>query len=332
MHRVIDRLRRLRCRVDDYTSSLIATTSSEQSLTTNHQLEGSPQASAQTSCLSKCPVSTTSFLPNDLKDLKRPTFESTQISHQSGTLQTENRELSGKPFLSKLVKCPGRKSNDIVVNCDPNTPSASLFILLDALSSLRFFHVDSLVHSSLKFPSEKLEEFKKTFQTSDQGVPFSEESGIQRVTVIWKDLGGFTNSSMSVGLNMHILGEKSIAKHLFHLIEEGLTNNDVKSVFPGGIQNPHDAVQLTIAEDIIDSCQDQLKTKDMITKLQSALRASSGPLLFGASVSLADVISWSALLQSSGCNTTAEIQRWSKYCSQLPHFPFAAKMLEMCPK
>lgn len=330
MDRVLDRLRRLTCRVDDYTSSLKVP--SAQSLATDYQKEESPLASMQTSCLSKCPVSTTSFVPNDelKKDLKKPTSESEQTLQKGGGLQTKNHDISAKALLSMPVKCPSGKSNDIVVNCDPSSPPLSLFILLDALSSLRSFHIDTLVHSSLKLPSQKLEGLKKIFQLGDQhqGVPFSEEPDTQRITVIWKDMGGVANSSMSVGLNMHILGEKSIAKHLFHLMEVAVSKCDVKPVF----QNPSDTVHLTIAEDIIDSCQDQRKTKDMVTKLQSALRASSGPLLFGAFVSLADTISWSTLLQSSSCNASVEIQSWFKYCSHLPNFSLAIKMLETCPK
>ncbi|XP_048955755.1 aminoacyl tRNA synthase complex-interacting multifunctional protein 2-like [Canis lupus dingo] len=135
-------------------------------------------------------------------------------------------------------------------------------------------------------------------------------------TLIWKNVPK-TQMKFSVQTMCPIEGEGNIARFLFSLF--------------GQKQN---AVNLTLIDSWVDIAIFQLEEGSSKEKaavfcpMNSALGKS--PWLVGNELTVADVVLWSVLQQTGGCNVTvpANVQKWMRACENLAPFNTALKLLK----
>ncbi|KAM7151838.1 aminoacyl tRNA synthase complex-interacting multifunctional protein 2 isoform 2-T2 [Macrochelys suwanniensis] len=199
---------------------------------------------------------------------------------------------------------------DIVINANPSQPPLSL-IVLHSLLCERYKILSAVhTHSSVKCVPENL---LKCFgeQTRKQ----SRHEYQLGFTLIWKNVPK-PQMKFSIQTMCPIEGEGNIARFLFSLFGQ-----------------KHNAVTSTLIDSWVDTAIFQLKegsNKEKAAVLRS-MNTTLGktPWLGGNELTVADIVAWCALQQTSSSNAVpANVQKWMKSCENLAPFNSALKLLK----
>ncbi|XP_039349279.1 aminoacyl tRNA synthase complex-interacting multifunctional protein 2 isoform X3 [Mauremys mutica] len=199
---------------------------------------------------------------------------------------------------------------DIVINANPSQPPLSLLVLHSLLCE-RYKILSAVhTHSSVKCVPENL---LKCFgeQTRKQ----SRHEYQLGFTLIWKNVPK-PQMKFSIQTMCPIEGEGNIARFLFSLCGQ-----------------KHNAVTSTLIDSWVDTAIFQLKegsNKEKAAVLRS-MNTTLGktPWLGGNELTVADIVAWCALQQTSCSNAVpANVQKWMKSCENLAPFNSALKLLK----
>ncbi|XP_005304759.2 aminoacyl tRNA synthase complex-interacting multifunctional protein 2 isoform X2 [Chrysemys picta bellii] len=199
---------------------------------------------------------------------------------------------------------------DIVINANPSQPPLSLLVLHSLLCE-RYKILSAVhTHSSVKCVPENL---LKCFgeQTRKQ----SRHEYQLGFTLIWKNVPK-PQMKFSIQTMCPIEGEGNIARFLFSLFGQ-----------------KHNAVTSTLIDSWVDTAIFQLKegsNKEKAAVLRS-MNTTLGktPWLGGNELTVADIVAWCALQQTSSSNAVpANVQKWMKSCENLAPFNSALKLLK----
>ncbi|XP_065267844.1 aminoacyl tRNA synthase complex-interacting multifunctional protein 2 isoform X2 [Emys orbicularis] len=199
---------------------------------------------------------------------------------------------------------------DIVINANPFQPPLSLLVLHSLLCE-RYKILSAVhTHSSVKCVPENL---SKCFgeQTRKQ----SRHEYQLGFTLIWKNVPK-PQMKFSIQTMCPIEGEGNIARFLFSLFGQ-----------------KHNAVTSTLIDSWVDTAIFQLKegsNKEKAAVLRS-MNTTLGktPWLGGNELTVADIVAWCALQQTSSSNAIpANVQKWMKSCENLAPFNSALKLLK----
>ncbi|XP_050822718.1 aminoacyl tRNA synthase complex-interacting multifunctional protein 2 isoform X3 [Gopherus flavomarginatus] len=199
---------------------------------------------------------------------------------------------------------------DIVINANPSQPPLSLLVLHSLLCE-RYKILSAVhTHSSVKCVPENL---LKCFgeQTRKQ----SRHEYKLGFTLIWKNVPK-PQMKFSIQTMCPIEGEGNIARFLFSLFGQ-----------------KHNAVTSTLIDSWVDTAIFQLKegsNKEKAAVLRS-MNTTLGktPWLGGNELTVADIVAWCALQQTSCSNAVpANVQKWMKSCENLAPFNSALKLLK----
>uniref|UniRef100_A0A8C8RA90 Aminoacyl tRNA synthase complex-interacting multifunctional protein 2 n=1 Tax=Pelusios castaneus TaxID=367368 RepID=A0A8C8RA90_9SAUR len=199
---------------------------------------------------------------------------------------------------------------DIVINVNPSLPPLSLLVLHDLLCE-RYKILSAVhTHSSVKCVPENL---LKCF--GEQAKKQSRHEYQLGFTLIWKDVPK-PQMKFSIQTMCPIEGEGNIARFLFSLFGQ-----------------KHNAVTSTLIDSWIDTAIFQLKegsNKEKAAVLRS-MNTTLGktPWLVGNELTVADIVAWCALQQTSSSNAVpSNVQKWMKSCENLAPFNSALKLLK----
>ncbi|XP_074925328.1 aminoacyl tRNA synthase complex-interacting multifunctional protein 2 isoform X3 [Chelonoidis abingdonii] len=199
---------------------------------------------------------------------------------------------------------------DIVINANPSQPPLSLLVLHSLLCE-RYKILSAVhTHSSVKCVPENL---LKCF--GEQNRKQSRHEYKLGFTLIWKNVPK-PQMKFSIQTMCPIEGEGNIARFLFSLFDQ-----------------KHNAVTSTLIDSWVDTAIFQLKegsSKEKAAVLRS-MNTTLGktPWLGGNELTVADIVAWCALQQTSCSNgVPANVQKWMKSCENLAPFNSALKLLQ----
>ncbi|KAK6481749.1 aminoacyl tRNA synthase complex-interacting multifunctional protein 2 [Huso huso] len=242
---------------------------------------------------------------------KTITTPDADIDVTSMVQDTPSMSLTGTASLDSLLGKDYGALRDIVINANPSQPPLSLLVLYSLLCErykvLSAVHVHSSVSS---VPAHLLKCFGEQVNHN-----YSRHDFQLGFTLIWKDVPK-PQMKFNIQNMCPIEGEGNIARFLFSLLGQA-----------------QDVLTATLVDSWVDAAMFQLvegSNKEKATALRS-LNGALGrtPWLVGSDLTLADIVTWCAVLQSgSAAAVPANVQKWMKCCENLPHFSSAYKLLK----
>ncbi|XP_033886607.3 aminoacyl tRNA synthase complex-interacting multifunctional protein 2 [Acipenser ruthenus] len=242
---------------------------------------------------------------------KTITTPDADIDVTSMVQDTPSMALTGTASLDSLLGKDYGALRDIVINANPSQPPLSLLVLYSLLCErykvLSAVHVHSSVSS---VPAHLLKCFGEQVNHN-----YSRHDFQLGFTLIWKDVPK-PQMKFNIQNMCPIEGEGNIARFLFSLLGQA-----------------QDVLTATLVDSWVDAAMFQLvegSNKEKATALRS-LNGALGrtPWLVGSDLTLADIVTWCAVLQSgSAAAVPANVQKWMKCCENLPHFRSAYKLLK----
>ncbi|XP_064618107.1 aminoacyl tRNA synthase complex-interacting multifunctional protein 2-like [Liolophura sinensis] len=238
------------------------------------------------------------------------------ILQRLAQLQQDVKKLStevGIPLVNFSPVCtPGPSTQiqsgviqDIVVNADPDKPPLSLFIILKLLAQNTKVLTTAHVHSSVTHIEKHL---KEIFTNGPRGMRTEYQFA---VTLVWKK----EELSPSMMVDPHrqspVVGEANIARYLARLFMPAYDSSD--------------PVQSTLIDTWLDMATHQLlqgNSKEKAAAVRNLnSRLGKNDWLVASSMSLADIVVWSALQQVGLTqDAPANVQKWICSCRNLPEF------------
>ncbi|KAK3606091.1 hypothetical protein CHS0354_006447 [Potamilus streckersoni] len=206
----------------------------------------------------------------------------------------------------------GKGIVDIVMHADPNQPPLSLFVLYEIMKSKYQVLATSYVHSSVISVDKKL-------TTAFQNASASRRSQNQlALSFIWKKVDKDPELVVSPGQHIPIQGEANIARYLNRVMDPDFDNRDI--------------VTATQVDEWLDIAQLQLihgNSKERAAAVRSLnSRLGRNDWLVGSSLSLADIVTWSAVHQAQQADSApANVKKWLKACAKDPNFKLAESLL-----
>ncbi|ELU16049.1 hypothetical protein CAPTEDRAFT_114851, partial [Capitella teleta] len=197
---------------------------------------------------------------------------------------------------------------DMVINADPACLPLSVLVMYNLLCQEEAVLASCHMHSSAGEVSKSLRNiFSQEVQDRNQHR--------LALTLVWKQELCGCSLMVAPSKQTPIQGEASVCRYLSRLLK---TPYDAGSI-----------EQATEIDALLDLCQ--LLRKGSNKERAAALRTMNGKLgksdwLVGNAVSLADVVLWSAVVQSSQ-DTPANVKKWIDRCSTQEAFKFALQAL-----
>ncbi|KAK7113711.1 aminoacyl tRNA synthase complex-interacting multifunctional protein 2-like isoform X2 [Littorina saxatilis] len=205
------------------------------------------------------------------------------------------------------------KLHDLVISADPSSAPLSLLVLLKQLSTQCQVLTSTFVHSSATDTPEKLRAFLHN------GPQTGARSTYQlAVTVVWKKIANGPRMMVSPTRQTYVEGEANIARYLSRLLQPAYDSSD--------------AITATQIDELLDLSQQQIlggNNKERSAALRTLnARLGKAQWLVGASLSVADVVVWSAVQGARlGGDAPANVKKWLKACGENELFQEAVKFL-----
>jgi aminoacyl tRNA synthase complex-interacting multifunctional protein 2 len=218
----------------------------------------------------------------------------------NGTLQCSDSVVAGDTI------------RDIVINANPANPPYSLFILQQMLAKQYKVLSSSYAHSSALDVSDKLRNIYAT-----NGIAGNRNQHQFAFTLIWKDVSPSPSLMVQPQKQTLIQGEAAVARYLARLLQPSYENGSI--------------IIATEIDSMLDLASQLLRGNK--SEKAAVMKALNGRLgrsqwLVGNSLSLADIVVWSAI-QQSGQTATApsNVSKWLKLCGQQTEFSRITDML-----
>lgn len=193
---------------------------------------------------------------------------------------------------------------DVVISANPSSPPYSLFVLYSLLQQQYKTLASSYAHSSVASMPERLKGF---FTEMSNGPRINNQL---MITVIWKDVSNGPVMMVDPKNQTPIEGEASIARYLSRLLNPSYDSSD--------------PVTATVIDTWLDTAQQLLNGNNkekaaVVRSLNSQLGKNTW--LVGTSLSLADIVMWSALHQSQQASSAqGNVKKWLQACNNHPAF------------
>lgn len=218
----------------------------------------------------------------------------------------------GNRSVVKHTSCPSSVKkdvdyHDIVINANPKHPPLSLIVLHQLFTPRVHCFTSVYVHSSVTSIQEEL---KNCFPNGSG----SRSNAQLAFTFIWKDVCHGAEMVIRPVSQSPIHGEANIARYLARLLDADYeANPEVATTIDAWIDM---AALLTT------------KQKASVLKSLNA-RLGKRTWLAGSSLSLADIVTWSYLIQLGQTNgLPSNVKKWLQACNGISAFQFAKQLLE----
>ncbi|XP_046352455.1 aminoacyl tRNA synthase complex-interacting multifunctional protein 2-like [Haliotis rufescens] len=203
--------------------------------------------------------------------------------------------------------------HDIVIQADPSRPPLSLLVLYQRLAETYKVLASTFVHSSatLEVPDNLKDIFKN-------GGAVPRRDAQVCLTLIWKKVKNGPILMVNTAKQSPIFGEANIARYIERILNPAYDSADI--------------IMATQSDEWLDMADLQVTNGNNKEKA-AAVRSLNSRLgrndwLVGSSLSLADIVMWSALTQSG---QTAEVpnnvKKWVKACNDSSMFKQALSVL-----
>ncbi|XP_070579868.1 aminoacyl tRNA synthase complex-interacting multifunctional protein 2-like [Ptychodera flava] len=242
-----------------------------------------------------------------LQKLERLKSEVESLSQKS---QERASSVSQAPSGSTITLGDGL--HDVVINADPEKPPLSLFVLHQLLIPRARTCTSVHVHSSVDNVSNKLKKCLLDGSPTDRG------NAQLAFTLIWKNVSHGPEMNVSPISQTPIQGEANIARYFARLLDPSYEcNAELAS---------HIDMWLDLASHSL--CRGSSKEK------AAAMRALNSHLgknkwLVGSSLSLADVVTWSAVYQADQASAASNnVKKWLHACEDHSAFQHAKTLID----
>ncbi|KAL3863178.1 hypothetical protein ACJMK2_004946 [Sinanodonta woodiana] len=237
-----------------------------------------------------------------------------QSSSTCSTTQPIVRSTTTSPAVSSvhIKSVLGKGIVDIVIHADPNQPPLSLFVLYEIMKSKYQVLATSYIHSSVINADKKL-------TTVFPNATASRRSQNQlALSFIWKKVNTDPELVVNPGHQIPIKGEANIARYLNRVIDPDFDNRDI--------------VTATQVDEWLDIAQLQLihgNSKERAAAVRNLnARLGRNDWLVGSSLSLADIVTWSAVHHAQQADSApANVKKWLKACAKNANFKLAESLL-----